>query len=125
MSREIDAQVAEKVMGWKVIDDGEDRDDYPIVTWHEGSEYQPDRYLFWAGEDVDGVEWSPSTDIAAAWEVAEKLTAKLRYKIAIETYEGEVYTIKPCGVSAITAPMAICLAALKAMEVSDVSKHTS
>lgn len=73
-------------------------------------------------------DWSPSTDIKAAFEVAEKL--KL-YDITSRTYDTPkkhrsyacIFYEKGGGIMAYakTLPMAICLAALKAkgIEVTD------
>lgn len=56
--RELDALVAEKVMGWR----------------HWESSYAVGPKPHWITPDGDSrVEWSPSTDIAAAWEVVDKL----------------------------------------------------
>ena len=108
MSREIDAEVAEKVVEWSETDNmchGKGWKDSSGGFYKEVPNY--------------------STDISAAWEVVEKLTSTLGYKISLETYDGKVWTVKPCGVSDTTAPMAICKAALKAVEVSNVSIYTS
>lgn len=110
MSREIDALVAEKVMGlWGFCKcDGE-----------IGFTRHPTRDRFecidcggWLGENY-------STDIAAAWEVVEKLsTWPWCFTRSGETfkfdlgYEGERYYAV-----AETPAMAICLAALKAKGV--------
>lgn len=68
--------------------------------------------------------WSPSTDIAAAWEVVEKIGL-----FSDEAYDGIGFTLwhdangwfvgTPdfrTGVQAPTAPLAICLAALEALK---------
>lgn len=54
-----------------------------------------------------------SEHIACAMEVIAKVMPKYQRKISIETYEGEIWNIKPCGTSSRSLPHAICLAALK------------
>lgn len=102
--RELDALVAEKVMGWRA--DGIGDDGY-----------------FWKGAGSDGWHsdnWKPSTDIAAAWAVVEKMaTAEDEFRLAkfkdnpwgctFRYFEGD-------RSSGDTAPEAICLAALAALK---------
>lgn len=108
--RELDSLVAEKVMGWRKDSDGD---------WERPSK-----------DAIDG--WYPdhlfpySTDIAAAWEVVEKLTAQFgddftiwsiwsrENKIRARFNRGESRTYA-AQADAPTAPHAICLAALKAV----------
>jgi hypothetical protein len=117
MSRELDQAVAEKVMGW---------------TW-ELTKFNGDRRILvadrswgdrsWVGMDV--LEYVPhySTDIAAAWLVAEKLEQTVAAWSIGKTVGVEGYTcmwFKQFGhpwdeVVAPTASEAICLAALKAV----------
>ena len=82
--RELDALVAEKVMGWKRmrwIDfhsvergfRGEDLRKSLTYSWHNA-----DGCMTENAKDMDdyynpSYAWSPFTDIAAAWEVVEKL----------------------------------------------------
>ena len=93
--RELDAEVAKKVMG---IDLTGARPDLPIR----------------------GIGCAPySTDIAAAWEVVEKLTADehARSFSLSYSYEWAQWTATFMGLSTKkSAPHAICLAALKATE---------
>ena len=56
--REMDALIAEKVMGFEVIGDGK-------VVLFKDNDYA---YLV---PDLGG-QWSPSADISAAWQVVEK-----------------------------------------------------
>jgi hypothetical protein len=116
--REIDRLVAEKVMGWKA----DFRDDV-----YENS---PRRWL------VSG--WRPSTDIAAAWEVVEKLSPGRPFVLQIRntmmggfqvraswtdteivnTYDADFGgRMRVDQATAATAPLAICLAALRAAGV--------
>jgi hypothetical protein len=116
-NRELDALVAEKVMGW---------------TWH-------DTMLCWypstPGATLNDTrskqDWQPSTDISAAWEVVEKSTSFCEVSRWIDEATGKIEYV--CGITighkpdpsgdqpsvaiADTAPRAICLAALKAVGV--------
>lgn len=108
---ELDALIASKVMGWttqKAKSDGMEFD-----QWLEPAsvgfvvQYRPPNY---------------STDIAAAWEVVEKLQARFlrvdvsainsdgfTVKIWVSEYADHIYAMGD------TAPLAICLAALKSV----------
>jgi len=116
MSREIDALIAEHVMGWKgvapvsacVLDMAGINPEYPQV---------PQIVPYY------------STDIAAAWEVVERLSTEFYHSWSLHLNNGRQYhefkfvppkemasgTIGPSHwVESDTAPLAICLAALKA-----------
>jgi hypothetical protein len=111
--RELDALVAEKVMGWR-------------------KEATLPEYFFW--KDVENGElkyhiddWKPSTNIKYAWEVVEKLhdsgfyfTIKSpprgksdSYWVCIDDFYGKKYYTA----HGVTAPLTICLAALEAVGV--------
>ena len=98
MSREIDALVAEKVMGITLI--GKDMAAY----LNEETQFMMPIPFY-------------STDIAAAWEVVEKVN-DLGWNISFDPIPQEWITDfdehQDWVVSNKTAPMAICLAALKA-----------
>ena len=107
---ELDALVAEKVMGWRMDDNK-----------HLNLAWDPKR------SPNDGLRCIPdySTDIAAAWEVVEKLDtlalsrgdiADISVWVAQFVTEGPGY---PVNIQAIakTPTHAICLAALKAVGV--------
>ena len=110
--RELDAMVAEKVMGWTMAPDG----CWVIVTHND-----PDDGL---GPRQADETWSPSRDISAAWDVFERLSDRLPCIMlnqpndnhprewCVEWFDGE-QTLDI--VTADTAPLAICLAALKAL----------
>ena len=122
---ETDALVAEKVMGWKHITHFNQS---PIADGWIG---------FWDGEwpqwvkrpDEDNV-WQPSTDITAAWEVVEKLEYNWSlgrdvgqcsddYETSGDKLYRFVYSAPGMpmqGISANTAPLAICRAVLKAIQ---------
>lgn len=72
----LDSMVAENVMGFRFEEYGKIDAQYPCVTPVD------DGLIFWASADKDGRIFSPSTDIAAAWEVVEKLTSD-GYKVVI------------------------------------------
>ncbi|WP_199425796.1 BC1872 family protein [Thermaerobacillus caldiproteolyticus] len=112
--REIDRLVAEHVMGWEpVYDDG---DLISFVT-----EFG---ILFFS--DDDEREWSPTIDIADAWQVVEKLidegydinvynhNKEFNVEINIEEDDKHLWFYG----EADSAPLAICLAALKAVGVN-------
>ncbi len=65
--RELDARVAEEVMGWKV-----DREAWTVAKPHKE---KPD--TFWCVPLIEGYwgAWNPSTHIADAWRVVEKLNS--------------------------------------------------
>lgn len=105
-SRELDAEIAEKVMGWP--HDEAENCLYclmgSIAACNEVTRDLPDY----------------STDIAAAWQVVDKLKATQGFALS---YRGIENTPVSWGadfcnsgeVLAATAPLAICLAALKAI----------
>lgn len=118
--RELDALVAEKVMGWR-----------PIT--HLSGEPVADGWVgFWDGdwfrwttrpesdEPDASKEWLPSTSIADAWLVVEKYEHfKMWRNPFTKKFSAEFYTEfgkrNKWAASADTAPEAICLAALKAV----------
>lgn len=107
--RELDAEVAERVFGFKVVRDPNDID---LIA--QDDSFVPTRRV------------PPySTDIAAAWLVVEKLSDRFHCRIKTPFMAGEKYFagFTPLGVtgwngrpdhegSGDTAPLAICLAAL-------------
>lgn len=110
--RELDAAVAERVMGWQ---------------------RQPD-YNYWmsfpAGETFKLhaliATWKPSEDIGAAMEVVEKMRS-LGWSFACTLYEGKLPYATFCtgtvksssNAEADSLPKAICLAALAAMKAKE------
>jgi hypothetical protein len=91
--RELDQRVAIEVMGWTL--------------------YAGNRNYRQSGEPVPDY----STDIAAAWLVVEALLARGIY-VCVEYASGRWNCwAGTVNVHAETAPLAICLAALKATEV--------
>jgi hypothetical protein len=137
--RELDALVAEKVMGWRWFHFLNKC--YLIPPRNTATGFDPANTLrHWDGEGKEGtpdLEWTTltnypnfrlrhySTDIAAAWEVVEKddgwgfdwtltrwmASSKPWACVAYRVADGEAFS----GMAA-TAPHAICLAALKAVD---------
>lgn len=110
--REIDALVAEKVMGFK-------------RATYEG---EPSALQGMGGWDRGNGHWSnnfrPTTDISDAWEVVEKLASIGRYldiRTFADYYDVGVYRTDgaPMNASVLrpSAPKAISLAALRAVGV--------
>lgn len=124
--RQLDALIAEKVMGWKWAD-------AKYYGWKQFSNYPPEiesvstTKLLVPPDGPDRLIPGYSTEIAAAWEVVEKVRALpeaqgwgvmvgalpsgtfqcwLKYRDCENTDINE---------RAATAPLAICLAALKAV----------
>jgi len=118
---ELDRLVAEKVMGWKRTTEGAP----------PGCAYWKDDDGFVRANETPGgsLNWNPSTDIAAAWEVVEKLANK-GIVVVIES-EGALNNIYEVlfyrwgsdvivGIARGNICEAICRAALLAvMEASD------
>lgn len=107
MSREIDIQIAEKIMGSTLTEiSGQLLENGPSVKRPSGGGILLRRY---------------STDIAAAFEIVEKLastldrkTFRLAFRYGRWYAEFGVWDME--FVEADTAPMAVCLAALKTVE---------
>jgi len=109
----IDREIAEKVMGYC------ERPVHGIGWWHQAEE---NRWF------VAQYLWHPSTDIAQAFEVVEKLLKHPDNKMGCfhleHLNEGNGWSVSCCydlgewkdWIHADTPAMAICLAALKAME---------
>lgn len=119
--RELDAVVAEKVMGWKRVVVPKDYDGLNAgVTL--------------LSPTATAIEWAPkgayqlwhfcplySTDIAAAWRVVEKLIEptieRHGSRWSVTCLREAPQDTRWIEVDADTAPLAICLAALKAVDV--------
>ena len=108
--REMDALVAEKVMGWKRVPHA-----HPEIEAAGGMWLTP-----------RGPRMCPaySTDIAAAWGVVEWFTRR-SYTVALHTTHSDGWVCSIRGAlladtaQAPTAPLAICRAALAAVGVRD------
>jgi hypothetical protein len=149
--RELDALVAEKVMGWtgkKIVYGWSDRVKrlYPLLVFTEGGSYVGDFGPF-VDEEGNKIQYGKphrvyhappySTDIKAAWEVAEMMRKKPVCYLGEEygAFIADTINIYQCCSSkwtcligttandddpefeahAETAPLAICHAALKAV----------
>lgn len=99
---DLDALIAEKVMGWTC-----------------DTSFRPARF-FPPGETIlaNGAYSPPeySTDIAAAWLVVEKISEKYRMDIKVDRgFTTVLIDEKDVYISEKTSPYAICLAALRAV----------
>jgi len=132
--RKLDALVAEKVMGWVLVNyhDPDAKPDYEDAANNDG--------WVWDGRggDAEAHQWHPSTDIAEAWEVVEKmkelfplvvlrdggwrcaLTIGSEFSVPMVDENLRAYAHRRPHVAVHgcpTAPIAICLAALKSKGV--------
>ena len=124
----IDKQIAEKVMGWKYFS----HQDYacdtgailPFVSDDCG---ERSLCVFTQVSPYESSKFNPSINIADAWLVVEKMR-ELGYSINIEAQQkgkwrcniiliGNEWTTRIETADEDAAPMAICLAALSALEV--------
>lgn len=110
--RELDALIAEKVMGWIVAHSSEG-----FYRWKPKPD-NPNSYSEWQ----EGLPHY-STNIADAWHVVEKLkeygnVVEVKCfrsgSVDVQVRGGNINDIRGAG-NADTAPLAICLAALKAV----------
>ena len=125
--RKLDELVAERVMGHRRLEEPS-RVDVPASL----GEQKYERIFNWK---INGtlMEYPPqySTSIDDAWMVMERLRKMPRFEIVDIRLRGEggVAIMTPCGnlmdclVIADTAPLAICLAALKAVDTSPHSAY--
>jgi hypothetical protein len=114
--RELDALIAEKVMGWKRMNNS-------TLLADEVLEFGPLYGWVWLDGDrliTNQGNWRPSERIQDAWQVVEKLAH--RQFLLDRDYAGTGFVAEfvKAGIGAQaradTAPLAICLAALKAVE---------
>ena len=121
--RELDALIAEKVMGWEWRKTSLNDEQKVLVMGN----YNPldDSTDFWWGDDVMKLVPYYSRDIAAAWQVVEKMREegldiditvrpKIEYGCRVAP-RGECNTDNVVFLASTTAPLAICRAALKAV----------
>ena len=130
--RELDALVAEKVMGWRRMSwkdyhahmsfMGTDEREEFTYAWHDAdgnlTEHHASDVLYY---DNPTPAWSPSEEIADAWLVVEKWEEFVVKKTFVGKYRAKIANKsnpKWCMASANTAQLAICLAALKAVEAT-------
>jgi len=113
--REMDALVAELVMGWFCDRRG---------VYHSSPSDDSLFGVLWSNDGEECDLFEPSTDIAAAWQVVEKLLSK-DYEVHIEVDKDDCavtiwhdpdnssYWIEIAGADSKSTPLAICRAALK------------
>lgn len=127
MTREIDREIAEKVMGWKL----------GKPEWCHGPMMHGGSFIrFWLDKDgqyakhgatIFSEQWNPSTDIFAAWQVVEKMREKGRHFLFMMSHESGLsiasFYLGPHDRNDLSATeefdkasLAICRAALKAVE---------
>jgi len=135
MSRDIDRKIAEKVMGWTLAPKTRWSKSQKVLVYLDPPKFDGTEYLI--GRDgyvhkhvmmselcdmpEDADIFSPTTSISTAWEVVEKMKG-LGYwlQIRVSWHEKEIVSAEFGRPSeeykeyANTAPMAICLAALRA-----------
>ena len=105
--KDIDKQIAEKVMGWE----------------KRQAHFHPSNPTYWFDGDerqMITAAWSPSTNIAHAWQVVEKMRT-IHFKWFEMAHRPNGYTCNFTGDPKHTefdktAPLAICKAALKVIE---------
>jgi len=122
--REMDALVAEKVMNWTLVPD---KFKVPVMGGLGYNENHGDPVpVYYAGEKFIDFAWKFrfSDDIRAAWLVVEKLGDMSVHHFYDPTLEEWFYHVAwrspdgiehHCSEEANTAPLAICLAALRAV----------
>lgn len=121
---EMDRLIAEKVMGWRLFNYETDEPAIDHLSsdgcaWRDAQGRD--------GFDGEAWKWAPSADIAHAWEVVEKMEDDHEWRI--ENDQGEQFPWlveamslkdqsfgKLVSAEAEAAPLAICRAALKAVQ---------
>lgn len=125
---ELDLLVAEKVMGWKFYCVKRGKYIHFIAQvpgepepWKHSRNDSEDNYVRGCHADYNPMkhimsmpDFHPSTSIADAWEVVEKMGFNCLWKDATG-WTCRFYGVRAAESSASTAPHAICLAALKAV----------
>jgi len=115
---ELDRLIAERVMGWKEGKDFGVGESGIARYIREGPKYF---------ERTRIEAWSPSTDIAAAWEVIADLLTRYNVSVYSARYPirwfVQIVALKDWETKALVQdenlPLAICRAALAVMEVND------
>ncbi len=121
MSRELDAEVAEKVMGYQRCGGG-----WTPKDWQE-PQVMPANYI---STRPYFYTFAPSTNIKDAWEVVEKLDRHIAITVDPKDIKPRYCVVYLGGLKtrggeaqAETVPVAICLAALKAVGVTDKGEN--
>ena len=110
---ELDRMVAEQVMGWRL-------EDYETGLPAPADLYPDADGWAWSGRCGEAYMWQPSTDLACAWEVVERMRDHDHAVVVIDLPEAACAAllhyraqIIPSEMSrAATVPLAICRAAL-------------
>jgi len=117
--RELDAQVAELVMGWKLGPSYLEPN--PVEFFWNTGRAEPN-------DELSINDWNPSTSIQDAWLVVEEVGKRTGYGVEIEYPCGEEGTWQVRFEASVagkwmggfgeadTAPEAICMAALEALK---------
>ncbi len=116
-NEQLDSEIAERVMGWKQAADNL----WPGRLWWVDNQ---GTHLFYA----DGNAWTPTTGIAQAWQVVERvrtlgwefsITTRLRFQEGWHAlfWKQNFERYDEARAEAATAPLAIVLASLKAVGV--------
>ena len=117
--REMDALVAEKVMGWHIETDDSGWGHWADANGHWGAGInQDDTDDYEDDEDFHILHWHPSQSIKWAWEVVEQVTKKSKFTVIEIRGGNELYQIafwyplKDSWHAEGLLPLAICRAAL-------------
>jgi len=128
--REMDALIAEKVMGWNILTKPDGYRYWADTDGEFACGVPPEEGYFEDEEDLHLLKWHPSESILWAWDVVEVLRGKF-WSTTITQWDHSRKTVVTCEyrsgrgehkaplyADADTAPLAICRAALLAvMEV--------
>lgn len=126
LERKIDITVATRFMGWHRAGDNDKQPVYRDYWYDTNGESTGELHSDTDDYYQPQAAWSPSTDIAAAWQVWEKAGDMLVAKTMDDSgfkyvaYQATGYADPDFGdycAYADTAPMAICLAALEKIGV--------
>lgn len=136
---DLDAEIAERVMGWTSV-----CGNFPELTGRRGRVYVDMTRTEWSGVRPEGDSSEPippySTDISAAWEVIRHIAQDERVPVERRNLQLVAYcynrTYAVFGVRVEdedewsegngehSTPLAICLAALKAVEQGELDAKT-
>lgn len=125
---ELDLHVIRKVLGIRTYDswDHAYKDNESVFRGYPFAVREHDAVIIFTGSSH--YEFRPSTDIAAAWQVVEKLRERGWERLGLYTDRAHARaTFRQLGGSGVvqadgtSVPHAICLAALNAMEEANPS----
>lgn len=114
--RELDLLVAEKVLTLPVVGTLDhdqkwfgDPANFPHLTETD------EGLILWCAPHEDGEYWKPSEDVAAAFDIIEKIGVRFEIWFEVHHWIARV-NVMPWYIAAETAPLAICGAALAYIE---------